>query len=59
MASTNITEITVPGVVTAGPVLAQLPDYTNYNGAVTVNSTNKDAAAGFLRFVAGKPVGTP
>jgi molybdate transport system substrate-binding protein len=53
----NITEITVPGVVTAGPVPMQ--DYTNYDGAVTVNSTNQDAAAAFLRFVAGKPVGTP
>ena len=59
MASTNITEITMPGVVTAGPVPAQLQDDTNYNGAVTVSSTNKDAAAGFLRFVAGKPVGIP
>jgi molybdate transport system substrate-binding protein len=55
----NITEITVPGVVSAGPVPAPLQDYTNYHGAVTVNSTNKDAAAAFLRFVAGKPVGTP
>jgi molybdate transport system substrate-binding protein len=55
----NITEITMPGVMIAGPIPAQLQDYTNYDGAVTVNSSNKIAATDFLRFVAGKPVGTP
>jgi molybdate transport system substrate-binding protein len=50
----NISEATVPGVVVAGPVPAPLQDYTYYDGAVLASAANKDAAAGFLKFVTGK-----
>ena len=50
----NISEATIPGVVVAGPVPAPLQDYTYYDGAVLASAANKDAAAGFLKFVTGK-----
>jgi molybdate transport system substrate-binding protein len=52
----NITEITMPGVVIAGPVPAPFQDYTNYDGAVMANSANKSVAEAFLKFIAGKLV---
>jgi molybdate transport system substrate-binding protein len=51
----NISEATIPGVVVAGPVPAPLQDYTNYDAAVLSGAANKDAAAGFLKYVTGKP----
>lgn len=54
----NITEITMPGVVIAGPVPAPFQDYTHYDGAVMANSANKSAAAAYLQFIAGKSAAT-
>jgi molybdate transport system substrate-binding protein len=51
----NISEATIPGVVVAGPVPAPLQDYTNYDAAMLAGTANKDAAAGFLKYVTGKP----
>ena len=51
----NISEATIPGVVLAGPVPAPLQDYTSYDAAVLSGAANKEAAAGFLKFVTGKP----
>jgi ABC-type molybdate transport system substrate-binding protein len=42
-------------VVVAGPVPAPLQDYTHYDAAVLTSAANKDAAAGFLKYVTGKP----
>src|SRR6202163_1679796 len=50
----NISEATIPGVVVAGPVPAPLQDYTNYDAAVLAGAANKEAAAGFLKYVTGK-----
>ena len=52
----NITEITMPGVVIAGPVPAPFQDYTNYDGAVMANSANKSVAGAFLKFISRKSV---
>jgi molybdate transport system substrate-binding protein len=51
----NISEATIPGVVVAGPIPAPLQDYTNYDAAVLAGAANKEAAAGFLKYVTGKP----
>ena len=51
----NISEATIPGVVVAGPVPAPLQDYTHYDAAVLSGAANKEAAAGFLKYVTGKP----
>jgi len=51
----NISEATIPGVVVAGPVPAPLQDYTNYDAALLSGVANKEAAAGFLKYVTGKP----
>jgi molybdate transport system substrate-binding protein len=51
----NISEATIPGVVLAGPVPAPLQDYTSYDAAVLAGAPNKEAAAGFLKYVTGKP----
>jgi molybdate transport system substrate-binding protein len=51
----NISEATIPGVVVAGPVPAPLQDYTHYDAAVLAGAGNKEAAAGFLKYVTGKP----
>jgi molybdate transport system substrate-binding protein len=51
----NISEATIPGVVVAGPVPAPLQEYTSYDAAVMAGAANKDAAAGFLKYVTGKP----
>jgi ABC-type molybdate transport system substrate-binding protein len=50
-----LSEATIPGVVVAGPVPAPLQDYTNYDAAVLAGAANKEAAAGFLKYVTGKP----
>jgi molybdate transport system substrate-binding protein len=51
----NISEATIPGVVVAGPVPAPLQDYTSYDAAVLSGAANKGAAAGFLKYLTGKP----
>jgi molybdate transport system substrate-binding protein len=51
----NISEATIPGVVLAGPVPAPLQDHTSYDAAVLAGAPNKEAAAGFLKYVTGKP----
>jgi molybdate transport system substrate-binding protein len=51
----NISEATIPGVVVAGPVPAPLQEYTSYDAAVLSGAANKEAAAGFLKYVTGKP----
>jgi molybdate transport system substrate-binding protein len=50
----NISEATIPGVVVAGPVPAPLQEYTSYDAAVMAGAANKDAAAGYLKYVTGK-----
>jgi ABC-type molybdate transport system substrate-binding protein len=50
----NISEATIPGVVVAGPVPAPLQDYTNYDAAVLAGAANREAAAGFLKYLTGK-----
>jgi molybdate transport system substrate-binding protein len=51
----NISEATIPGLVVAGPVPPPLQDYTNYDAAILSGAANKEGAAGFLKFVTGKP----
>jgi hypothetical protein len=51
----SFSEATIPGVVVAGPIPAPLHDYTNYDAAVLAGAANKELAAGFLKYVTGKP----
>lgn len=52
----NLSEIEAPGVVVGGAVPAPLQLYTNYDAAIFASSTVKDAAAGYLRFLASPAV---